>query len=333
LFFVFYGVSAVSQISEQIIGRSPAMRRIFRQIGKAAKYDVPVLIVGETGTGKDLVAREIHRASARADSLFNPINMGAIPHELIASTLFGHEKGAFTGATSQKAGMFEATDGGTLFLDEVGTMDEQTQISLLRVLEDRTYTRVGGTNVRTCDVRVIAATNVNIREEVKKGHFRSDLFYRLNVFTIQLPPLKRRGGDIMLLAHHFLEKYAREFDKTVNAYTKEAQQLLSEYLWPGNVRELENVIIQAIISTERSEITPGYLKQSVHNVPTLENHEPEESMSLESGITLEEAEKELIKRTLDSVNGRRSDAARILGISRKGFYNKLKKHDLQAYMK
>jgi DNA-binding NtrC family response regulator len=304
-----------------LIGNCQAMRRIYKKIEKAARYDIPVLITGATGTGKDMVAREIHRASNKKDELFYPVNMGAIPKELIGSTLFGHEKGAFTGATTQKKGMFETADGGTLFLDEIGTMDEQTQVSLLRVIEDGKVRRVGGSTYHECNVRLIGATNTDLRAAVQNRTFREDLFYRLNVFKLDLPPLRSRGSDIVLLADVFAERYAEEFGKEFTGMSTDVVSALKDYLWPGNVRELENVIIRAMLATEDGNITVEQLTGEIENDVAAHEHPV-----IEAGMTLEEAEKELIRLTLEKVNGSKSEAARMLGISRKGFYNKLKKH-------
>ncbi len=306
-----------------IIGKSQVMRRVYRQIEKVAQYDVPVLIAGETGTGKDMVAMEIHRASNKPDELFFPINMGAIPKELVGSTLFGHEKGAFTGAVSRKKGLFETASGGTLFLDEIGTIDEQTQIALLRTIEDKKVRRVGGTSYITCDVRLIAATNINLADAVASGEFREDLYYRLNIFSIYMPPLRKRRGDIMVLAETFSKRYAKEFAKDIRGFSQEAKRCLNDNLWPGNVRELENAIIRSVINADRDIITPDLLNGETH--PSKSDSDRGE---VKVGMTLEEAERELIMLTLKQVRGHKGDAARMLGLSRKGFYNKLKKYNL-----
>ena len=306
-----------------IIGKSQVMRRVYRQIEKVAQYDVPVLITGETGTGKDMVAMEIHRASNKPDELFFPINMGAIPKELVGSTLFGHEKGAFTGAVSRKKGLFETASGGTLFLDEIGTIDEQTQIALLRTIEDKKVRRVGGTSYITCDVRLIAATNINLADAVASGDFREDLYYRLNIFSIYMPPLRKRRGDIMVLAETFSKRYAEEFAKDIRGFSQEAKRYLNNNLWPGNVRELENAIIRSVINTDKDIIMPELLNGEAHP-----SKSDSEGGAVRVGMTLEEAEKELILLTLKQVSGHKGDAARMLGLSRKGFYNKLKKYNL-----
>jgi DNA-binding NtrC family response regulator len=306
-----------------MIGGSAAMRKVYRQVRQVSKYDVLVLVNGESGTGKDLVAQAIHSLSSRSEGLFYPVNMGAIPKELIASTLFGHEKGAFTGANQQKRGMFETAAGGTLFLDEIGAMDEMTQISLLRVLETRQFQRVGGTEFLDADVRLIAATNVDLRQAVREGSFREDLWHRLNVFRVDLPPLRKRGKDILLLAREFLRRYSREFDKSVERIDPEAERLLLSYLWPGNVRELENVVMRAVLIAPGEALSPDLLKSEVQSAPPVQDR-----VVLEVGMTLEEAERELITKTLSLVSGNKGEAARLLGISRKGIYNKIKKYGL-----
>ena len=306
-----------------ILGRSPAIRRVFRQIRQISRFDVLVLITGESGTGKDLVARAIHRHSSRADGPYYPVNMGAIPKDLIASTLFGHEKGAFTGANEARAGMFESARRGTLFLDEISTMDELTQVSLLRVIETGKYQRVGGTGFLQSDARIIAATNVDLNRMVREQTFRADLYHRLNVFNISLPPLRKRGKDVLLLAREFLRRYSEEFGKQCSGISAEAKKLIGSYLWPGNVRELENVIMRAVITAEGDILTPDLLKSEVQS----SDIQPD-SVILEVGTTLEDAERELIAKTLAEVDGNKGEAARLLGISRKGIYNKVKKYGI-----
>jgi DNA-binding NtrC family response regulator len=296
---------------------------VFRQIRQISRFDVLVLITGESGTGKDLVARAIHRHSSRADGPYYPVNMGAIPKDLIASTLFGHEKGAFTGANEARAGMFESARGGTLFLDEISTMDELTQVSLLRVIETGKYQRVGGTGFLQSDARIIAATNVDLNRMVREQTFRADLYHRLNVFNISLPPLRKRGKDVLLLAREFLRRYSEEFGKQCSGISAEANKLIGSYLWPGNVRELENVIMRAVITAEGDILTPDLLKSEVQS----SDIQPD-SVILEVGTTLEDAERELIAKTLAEVDGNKGEAARLLGISRKGIYNKVKKYGI-----
>jgi DNA-binding NtrC family response regulator len=305
-----------------MIGESAAMRRVYTQIQKVATLDVPVLISGESGTGKELVAASVHARSLRASGPFVAVHTGAIVRDLIASELFGHEKGAFTGASYQRKGTFETADGGTLFLDEVSTMDEKTQVSLLRVLETHSFQRVGGKETITSDVRIVAATNQSLRDSIRRGDFREDLYHRLNVFGIRLPPLRNRREDIAPLARGFLRRYSRQFGKEVTSIEPEALALLRRYDWPGNVRELENVIMRAIIMAQdriRAEDLPSELRES---------EPPRSRIVLEVGTTLTEMERELVLKTLQSVQGSKSAAARMLGVSRKTLYNKLRRHGL-----
>jgi DNA-binding NtrC family response regulator len=309
---------------DNILGKSSGIRRVFRQIRQISRFNVLVLITGESGTGKDLVARAIHRHSSRSEGPYYPVNMGAIPTDLIASTLFGHEKGAFTGAAEARAGMFESAQGGTLFLDEISTMDELAQVSLLRVIETGKFQRVGGTKFLHSDARIIAATNVDLNRMVREHTFRADLYHRLNVFQISLPPLRRRGKDALLLTREFLRRYSEEFGKDLARISPEAKKLICAYLWPGNVRELENVIMRAVITADGDTLTPNSLKSQVQS-----SEIQPDSVILEVGTTLEEAEKQLIARTLVEVDGNKGEAARLLGISRKGIYNKVKKYGIE----
>ncbi len=307
-----------------IIGGSKSMQAIYRQIERVTRYDIPVLVLGETGTGKDMIAREIHRTSQKPEELYYPVNMGAIPKDLIASTLFGHEKGSFTGATTMQKGIFETANGGTLFLDEIGTMDEEMQVSLLRVLEESKFRRVGGSAFHNCHVRLIAASNADLESAVREGMFREDLYYRLNVFMIHLPPLRERPDDILLLADTFRRRYSEEFGRDIRGFSDDAVRRLLSHDWPGNVRELENMVIRAIIAAEGDFITATDLFDE-----EMDDQEPDDGISrVQGGSTLEELEIELIQATLRKVNGRKGEAARMLGISRKGFYNKLKKYNL-----
>lgn len=308
----------------RIIGESPAMSKVYSDIERIATIDVPVLIVGKSGTGKELVARGIHEQSRRSRGPYVPVNTGAIAKDLIASELFGHEKGAFTGAASQKKGLFEVADNGTLFLDEISTMDMSTQVSLLRVLETNTFQRLGGEESIETDVRIIAATNDNLLAAIGEGRFRDDLYYRLNVFRIELPELRHRGEDVLILARHFLNRYAAEFAKPAAHFAETVLDAFEAYTWPGNVRELENVIIRAVVSckTDTIEITdlPDGVRTAHPDAPT--------ELVIKVGSTIENAELKLIEETLREVNGNRSRAAQILGISRKALYNKIKAYDL-----
>jgi transcriptional regulator with GAF, ATPase, and Fis domain len=232
---------------EEIVGNSPALQTALSRLSKVAPTDSTVLVTGETGTGKELVARAIHRRSQRSSHVFVSVNCAAIPRDLIASELFGHEKGAFTGATQQRLGRFELANGGTIFLDEVGELPAETQIALLRVLQEHEFDRVGGTRPIQTDARVIAATNRDLEAAIAAGTFRTDLFYRLNVFPIEIPPLRERREDIPLLVEYFIDRYAREAGKSIRGINKKSLDLLQAYPWPGNIRELQNVIERSLI--------------------------------------------------------------------------------------
>ena len=240
---------------EEIVGTSPALQPVLARVAKVARTDSTVLITGETGTGKELVARAIHRRSARASRAFVSVNCAAVPRELIASELFGHEKGAFTGATQRRLGRFELAHGGTIFLDEVGELPMETQVALLRVLQEREFERVGGSASVRVDVRVVAATNRDLQAAIEAGTFRSDLFYRLNVFPIAVPALRERADDIPLLVEYFIDRYARKAGKTIRRVNKRTLDRLRSYPWPGNVRELQNVIERSVIVCDTDEFT------------------------------------------------------------------------------
>src|ERR1700691_4175817 len=250
---------------EEIVGASPALRTVLSRISKVAPSDSTVLITGETGTGKELVARAIHRRSNRASRAFVSVNCAAVPRDLIASELFGHEKGAFTGATQQRLGRFELANGGTLFLDEVGELPAETQIALLRVLQEHEFERVGGTRSIRADVRVIAATNRDLQAAIGAGAFRSDLYYRLNVFPIEIPPLRERKQDIPLLVEYFIDRYARKAGKKITTVDKKTLRLLQSYPWPGNIRELQNVIERSVIvcETENFSVDESWLSKDI----------------------------------------------------------------------
>jgi two-component system NtrC family response regulator len=290
--------------------------------------DIPVLITGETGTGKDLIAAAIHKRSGRASRPYIAVNTGAMAPELIASEIFGHERGAFTGAQDARAGIFEQADGGTVFLDEIATMDEKTQISLLRVLEEKTFRRVGGVRNIATDVRIIAATNENLEKKVAEKRFREDLFYRLNVFHITVPPLRERRAAISVLTDHFLSRFAAVYHKNVDRVSPETYRLLRKYPWPGNVRELKNVIQTAILMVEGRELTPDFIPQRIRDVINNSDHGKDFACSFRIGTTLDSVEKELIQKTLLRFRGNKKLAAHVLGISRRALYNKLKRHSL-----
>jgi formate hydrogenlyase transcriptional activator len=307
---------------EEIVGTSPALKSVLSRISKVAPSDSTVLITGETGTGKELVARAIHRRSDRASRAFVSVNCAAIPRDLIASELFGHEKGAFTGATQQRLGRFELANGGTIFLDEVGELPAETQIALLRVLQEHEFERVGGTRRIRADVRVIAATNRDLQAAISAGSFRSDLFYRLHVFPIEIPPLRERGEDIRLLVEYFIDRYARKAGKNIKRVSKKTLELLQSYPWPGNIRELQNVIERSVIlcETEIFSIDENWLPQP----PPLT---PESKQQVELPRRLLVQEKDMIEAALKDTRGRISGptgAAVKLGIPRSTLESKIR---------
>jgi DNA-binding NtrC family response regulator len=313
---------------EGIIAVSLPMRAVIRRIVDAAAVEIPVLITGETGTGKDLVAAAIHKRSGRAGRPYVAVNMGAMAPELIASEIFGHERGAFTGAQDSRPGIFEQADGGTVFLDEIATMDEKTQVSLLRVLEEKTFRRVGGVRNIATDVRIIAATNENLEKSVAQKRFREDVFYRLNVFHISVPPLRERRAAISVLTDHFLSRFAAVYNKEVERVVPETYRLLRKYPWPGNVRELKNVIQTAILMMDGRELTPDFIPQRIRDAVSAGNNGNDAACSFRIGATLDFVEKELIHKTLLRFHGNKKLAAHVLGISRRALYNKLKRHQL-----
>ncbi|MFQ5740932.1 MAG: sigma-54-dependent transcriptional regulator [Acidobacteriota bacterium] len=306
------------------IGTSKPMKEVYSLIQATAKNDAPVLITGESGTGKELAARTIHEQSRRARGPFIAINSAAIPGELVESEIFGHEKGAFTGAVSVRAGCFELAHGGTLFLDEIGEMPTALQPKLLRVLEDGRVRRVGGKREFQFDARILAATNRNPRALVKEGQLREDLYYRVNVFTLHLPPLRERLGDLPLLAQHFIEQFNRKHKAQVETLRKETLVIMKNYPWPGNVRELRNVIERAVVLAGEKWIDPHHLPPYLLIPPI----EAGDRIVLSIGTTAAEAEKELILRTLESVNHNKAEAARRLGLDVKTIRNKLKSYGL-----
>jgi DNA-binding NtrC family response regulator len=313
---------------EGIIAVSLPMRAVVQRILEAASTDIPVLVTGETGTGKELVAAAIHKRSSRKDKPYVPVNTGAMAPELIASELFGHEKGAYTGALDARAGLFEQAHGGTIFLDEISTMDDKTQVSLLRVLEEKTLRRVGGAKDIHVDVRVIAATNENIEEAVKQKRFREDLYYRLDVFPIHLPPLRARPGAVTLLTDHFVSYFDSVYKKNVRAVPLETYRYLRRYPWPGNVRELKNVIQRAVLIAKGKELTPDLIPSRIREAANAQPESAAQSFPIRLGMTLGAVEREFVRMTLESSGGNKKEAARILGISRRALYNKLKRHGL-----
>ncbi|MEX2527631.1 MAG: sigma-54 dependent transcriptional regulator [Gemmatimonadota bacterium] len=306
-----------------IVGKSAVMEEVFQLIRSVAGSDTSVFITGESGSGKELVARAIHDLGSRSRKPFVAVNAAAIPRELVESELFGHEKGAFTGASAQRPGCFELAHEGTLFLDEIGEMPMELQPKLLRVLEEARFRRVGGGRELEVDVRVLAATNRDPREAVKSGELREDLYYRLNVFTIPLPPLRTRTGDISVLALSFLEGLARKHGSPAAAIRDEALALLEAYRWPGNVRELRNVMERAVVLAGQGEWI-----ESTHLPPYIREREPEEGDDdpLPSGLTVAEMERRLILQTLNETDNNKSEAARRLGLNVRTIRNKLKSY-------
>lgn len=314
-----------------IIARSPRMLEIFDTIRKIADYKTTVLITGESGSGKELIARAIHFNSPRANKPFIAINCSAIPENLLESELFGYVRGAFTGANKDKKGLFEEATGGTLFLDEVGDLPLSLQVKLLRAIQEEEIRRVGANSSIKIDVRLIAATLKNLGEEIKKGSFREDLYYRLNVLPMHLPPLRERKEDIPLLVDTFLARFNKEMDKKVQRITPETLQHLSEYSWPGNVRELENTIERAMVLEVTQELRPESLPDSIRNVeinPAIRAAANE--LSIKKMMVI--MEQELIKKALEKTGGNRTWAAKLLEISHRALLYKIKRYGLERFM-
>ncbi len=304
-----------------LIGESEAMKKVSLAISKATTTLATVLITGESGSGKELAARAIHYNSQRASASFVPVNCGGIPEELLESELFGHLKGAFTGATETRAGFFQTADGGTIFLDEVSETSLGMQVKLLRVLQDKEVCMVGSSRTRKVDVRILAATNKDLQALVKKGLFRQDLYFRLNVITLDIPPLRERGDDILLLIKHFATQFAEELGKPIPHFSENALEVLRNYHWPGNVRELENVVQRLLVMTEGDLI-------EVPDLPSLMRFSALRGTGLDR--TLAQVEAEYIRNVLASVDGNKSRAAEILGIDRKTLREKLKDTSLSS---
>jgi transcriptional regulator with GAF, ATPase, and Fis domain len=299
----------------EIVGTSPPMQQVFRKVEKIAPTDISVLITGETGTGKELIAREIHNRSPRAQRPFITINCGAIPENLLESELFGHVKGAFTGAVANKQGKFQAADGGTLFLDEIGEMPIELQVKILRALQERVVFRVGDTRAEACDIRILAATNRDLEKEIANGRFREDLYYRLNVVNVELPPLRMRGEDVLVIARYLLSRYAREYDAKVKGFSPNAAVAIRKHNWPGNIRELENRIKKAIVLCESTVIGPDDLGLTGDTLPQI--------------LTLAEAkdkfQRDYINEVLALNNGNRTKTARDLGVDPRTVFRHLEK--------
>jgi transcriptional regulator with GAF, ATPase, and Fis domain len=299
----------------EIVGTSPPMQQVFRKVEKIAPTDISVLITGETGTGKELIAREVHNRSPRATKPFITINCGAIPENLLESELFGHVKGAFTGAVANKQGKFQAADGGTLFLDEIGEMPIELQVKILRALQERVVFRVGDTRPETCDIRILAATNRDLEKEIANGRFREDLYYRLNVVNVELPPLRVRGDDVLVIARYLISRYSREYDSKVKSLSPNAAVAIRKHNWPGNIRELENRIKKAIVLCESTVIGPDDLGLTGDALPQI--------------LTLADAkdkfQRDYINEVLALNNGNRTKTARDLGVDPRTVFRHLEK--------
>ncbi len=315
---------------DNIIGNSLPMQKVFTRMEKVAATDSTILILGASGTGKELVAKAIHYNSHRRDKPFVAINCGAIPADLLESELFGHVKGAFTSAIADKPGKFEMANGGTIFLDEIGNMPLQLQMKLLRVLQEYEFERVGSSHKIRLNIRLISATNADLTTAIKNGHFREDLYYRLNVIPISLPPLSERRGDIPLLARHFLEKICHEMNRTLMPLSKEALQALESYSWPGNVREMENVIERTVTLAdgkiiERDDL-PFNIAEGGKNQPSSTVPLPEEGTDMPA--TIANIERQMIRQAMENANGVKARAAELLGINRTTLVEKIKRLDL-----
>lgn len=305
---------------QKIIGKSAPVVRMMQIIEQVAASKASVLVTGESGTGKELVADALHKLSPRSGGPLVKVNCASLSPTLLESELFGHEKGAFTGAVSQKKGRFELADGGTIFLDEIGEIDLSTQVKILRVLQERCFERVGGEETISVDVRVVAATNRNLEEEIKKGSFREDLYYRLNVVHIEVPPLRERREDIPLLIADFLETFNKEDGRQVEGFTSAARKAMLAYSWPGNIRELRNTVESCVVLSRGHEIDVDDLP------PQITSQTGDEEIKIKVGTTLDEAERILILTTIDHCKGNKTRAAEVLGIGRKTLHRKLEEY-------
>jgi len=309
---------------DHMVGESEPMQGVYSLVEMVADSDVTVLLMGESGTGKELVARAIHHKSHRADGPFVTLNCGALPENLFESELFGYEKGAFTGATTNKMGRFELADGGTLLLDEVGELSLKSQVDFLRVLETKEFRRLGGTKIVKVDTRIVAATNRNLEEAVKRGDFREDLYYRLNVVPIRLPPLRERGDDIPLLADRFLDEFSAQHHREPKEISREAMRLLRLYAWPGNIRQLRNLLERMVVTLKDPLILPEHLPEEIRA-----SREDARTMVVSLGSSLKEIEREAIRRTLAEVTNHREKAAKLLGISLRALQYKIKEYGIR----
>ena len=305
-----------------IIGKSAKMRKMMEAIRQVADTKASVLITGESGTGKELVADAVHEFSSRSNGPYVKVHCAALSESLLESELFGHEKGAFTGALSRKKGRFELSDKGTIFLDEIGEINAQVQIKILRVLQEKTFERVGGEETIQVDTRIISATNKDLKEEIEKGSFREDLFYRLNVVNIEVPPLRERKEDIPLLMTSFLHEFNEENGREIQGFTQKAQSILYSYSWPGNIRELRNCIESALVMCRGDQIDLEDLPLHVRSGVT------DDQISIQLGLSLSEAEKEIIRATLAFCNGNKSKTAEVLGIGRKTLHRKIQEYQI-----
>lgn len=326
-----------SELSERyrfsnIIGTSSKMNSIFQLMEKIARVDGTVLITGESGTGKELVARAIHFNSPRKDGPFVVVNCGAIPRDLIESEFFGHTKGAFTDAKTEKTGKFELASKGTIFLDEVGELSPEAQVKLLRALGEKEIVKIGGTKTIPIDVRIIAATNQNLEEREKKGDFREDLYWRLAVLSLRLPPLREKKEDIPLLCEHLIQKYNQELNREIKGITDQALEYLTHYSWPGNIRELESVIYEAIVLSDSFFVEEKNLPMRLKGTEAEKEgvlFESDRPLNEEIQSITEKVEKKLIKKALQEAGGNKTKAAQKLGISRKTLFNKMTQHNIQ----
>jgi two-component system, NtrC family, response regulator AtoC len=315
---------------EKLVGESAAMQEVLEVVKQVAPTRATVLLLGESGTGKEELAKAIHRLSPRAQQPMVTVHCAALAPTLLESELFGHEKGAFTGAYERRIGRFEQAQGGTLFLDEIGEIDASIQIKLLRFLGERTFERVGSSKTLSADVRLIAATNKNLEEQVKAGKFREDLFFRLRVVELRVPPLRDRLEDIPLLARTFLREFSQENNKPVQGFTSDAFELLMQYPWPGNVRELRTAVEHGVVLCRGDKITvrdlPASMREAVGKAPA---EKDTKRLLAQDGLTAKEAERELMIRALKATNGHRTLAARRLGMSRRTFHRRLHEHHLE----
>jgi transcriptional regulator with GAF, ATPase, and Fis domain len=315
---------------EQIIGRSPVLREVLARAAKVAPTETTVLITGESGTGKELVARAIHYGSSRAEGPFVAANCAALPDTLLESELFGHERGAFTGADRQKPGRFELAAHGTLFLDEIGELSAAVQVKLLRVLQEREFQRVGGTATLQADVRLIAATNRDLTVEMAAGRFRSDLFYRLGVFNVHLPPLRDRGDDVLVLADAFIRTLAARMGKGDVTLSRDARDLLRRHAWPGNIRELQNAVERALITCEGTLVTAAHLAIPLPSVHPASSGQPEPVRPAAGSMALDELERKAIIDALQRTHGHKARAATLLGLTRFQLYSRLKRYHIEV---